>query len=159
MDLLQGYRLLDNTAERLSHPSVSKRSRLNSSVSLSVTVARERAATHVVLASPLLASTVSKILSSMVSLMRSPRCGWEGRTQGRALVEVDPAIGEELNAFVLQGAGQAAERMGMSIRHIIAVALVDADADPVDAGANGQPGQRKAKSLASIAKLSAGDFV
>ena len=72
-------------------------------------------------------------------------------TQGIALVEVDPALGKKLNAFVLQGAGQAAERMGMGIRHIIAVGFIDADADPVDACADGQPGQRKAKSLASIA--------
>ena len=70
----------------------------------------------------------------------------------RGLVEIDTAL-------VLQSAGQAPERVGMSVRHIIAVALVDADADPVDAGTNGQTGERKAKSLASVAKLSAGDFV
>jgi hypothetical protein len=72
---------------------------------------------------------------------------------------MDPAIGEELNAFVLQSARQPAEGVGMSIRHIVAVALIDADADPVDAGTDGQPRQRKAKRLASIAKLSAGDLV
>jgi hypothetical protein len=72
---------------------------------------------------------------------------------------MDPAIGEKLDAFVLQSARQPAEGVGVSIRHIVAVALVDADADPVDASTDGQPGQRKAKSLASIAKLSAGDFM
>jgi hypothetical protein len=85
--------------------------------------------------------------------------GCEAATQGSALVKMDPAIGKKLNALVLQSAGQAAERVGMSIRHIVAVALIDADADPVDASTDGQPGQRKAERLASIAKLSAGDFV
>jgi hypothetical protein len=72
---------------------------------------------------------------------------------------MDPAIGEKLDAFVLQSARQPAEGVGVSIRHIVAVALVDADADPIDAGTGSQAGKRKAERLASIAKLSAGDFM
>jgi hypothetical protein len=49
--------------------------------------------------------------------------------------------------------------MGMSIGHIIPMAFVNADADPIDASADSQAGQRKAEGLASIAKLSAGDFM
>ena len=45
------------------------------------------------------------------------------------------------------------------VRHIIAVALVDTDADPIDAGADSQPRQRKAERLARIAKLSTGDLM
>jgi hypothetical protein len=72
---------------------------------------------------------------------------------------MDPAIGEKLHPFVLQSTGQTPERMSMSIRHIIAVALVDADTHPIDASTGSQAGKRKAEGLASIAKLSAGDFM
>ena len=37
--------------------------------------------------------------------------------------------------------------MGMSVRHIVAVALIDADADPVDAGTDGQPRTAKSRAL------------
>ena len=58
-----------------------------------------------------------------------------------------------------QGTGEAPERVGVSVGHVVAVALVDADADPIDPGAHGQPGQREAERLAGIAKLATSDFM
>ena len=72
---------------------------------------------------------------------------------------MDPAVGQKLDAFVLQGAGQAPERVGVGVGHVVAVALVDPETDPVDAGTGSQAGEREAERLASIAKLSAGDFM
>jgi hypothetical protein len=72
---------------------------------------------------------------------------------------MDPAIGEEFDPLILQSTCQATERVGVGVGYIIPVALVDADAHPVDASTDNQPGQRKAERLASIAKLSAGDFM
>ena len=47
----------------------------------------------------------------------------------------------------------------MSIRHIIAVALIDADTNTVEASTGGKTGVREAESDARIAKLSASDFM
>ena len=42
-----------------------------------------------------------------------------------------------INALVLQGACHPTERMGVCVRHVVAMTFIDTNADAVDAGAGG----------------------